>query len=176
MLEVSEPWLQNYVNGKYEAVPRQVTVPAKPKGRLTVQMDELWSFVDDQGHEQWVWLALDVVTREIVGCSIGDLVPDPRSGPLWRISESSRCDRYRRFIDNVPYFTVISGFLIPSLSLVTVIEQSGKRMRPRAADRRLPSFVFWVYPEHRSGKPSSVFWARECAPSRNRSNKLYRTI
>ncbi len=83
VLEVSEPWLQNYVNGKYETVPRQVRVQAKPKGRLTVQMDELWSFVDDKGNEQWVWLALDVVTREIVGCYIGD-----RSGEsakaLWR--------------------------------------------------------------------------------------------
>ena len=49
-----------------------MTVQAKPKERLTVQMDELWSFVDDKGNEQWVWLALDVVTREIVGCYIGD--------------------------------------------------------------------------------------------------------
>ncbi len=70
-VEVSEPWLQNYVNGKYDAVPRQVKVQPKPKKRLTVQMDELWSFVDDKGNEQWVWLALDVVTREIVGCYIG---------------------------------------------------------------------------------------------------------
>ncbi len=46
---VSEPWLQNYVNGKYDAVPRQVQVQPKPKGCLTVQMDELWSFVDDKG-------------------------------------------------------------------------------------------------------------------------------
>ena len=44
----------------------------KPKRRLTVQMDELWSFVDHKGDEQWVWLAMDVVTREIVGCYIGD--------------------------------------------------------------------------------------------------------
>jgi IS1 family transposase len=47
-------------------------------------MDELWSFVDDKGNEQWVWLvALDVETREIVGGDIGD-----RSGEsapvLWR--------------------------------------------------------------------------------------------
>ncbi len=63
-VEVSEPWLQNYVNGKYAAVPRQVKIQPKPKKRLTVQMDELWSFVDDKGKEQWVWLALDVVTRD----------------------------------------------------------------------------------------------------------------
>lgn len=71
-VEVSEPWLQNYVNGKYDDVPRQVKVQPKPKKRLTVQMDELWSFVDDKDDEHWVWLALDVVTREIVGCYIGD--------------------------------------------------------------------------------------------------------
>ncbi|XHX76481.1 MAG: IS1 family transposase [Stenomitos frigidus ULC029] len=44
----------------------------KPKGILTVQMDAWWSFVDDKGNKQWVWLAMDVVTREIVGCHIGD--------------------------------------------------------------------------------------------------------
>jgi len=31
----------------------------------------LWSFVDDKGNEQWVWLAIDAVSREIVGCYIG---------------------------------------------------------------------------------------------------------
>ena len=82
-VEVSEPWLQNYVNGKYDAVPRQVKVQPKPKKRLTVQMDELWSFVDDKGNEQWVWLALDVVTREIVGCYIGERSGDSAKA-LWR--------------------------------------------------------------------------------------------
>jgi hypothetical protein len=30
---VSEPWLQSYVNAKYEAVPQQVEVPVK-KGEV----------------------------------------------------------------------------------------------------------------------------------------------
>jgi len=30
--EVSEPWLQGYVNEKYASVPREVTVSAKKKG------------------------------------------------------------------------------------------------------------------------------------------------
>ncbi len=41
------------------------------KGRLTIQCDELWSFVDHKGNKQWVWLALDADTREIVGVTIG---------------------------------------------------------------------------------------------------------
>ena len=35
-------------------------------------MDELWSFVDHKGNKQWVWLALDAHSREIVGVHIGD--------------------------------------------------------------------------------------------------------
>lgn len=30
---------------------------AKKKGRLTMQCDDLWSFVDNKGNKQWVWLA-----------------------------------------------------------------------------------------------------------------------
>ena len=48
-------------------------------GRLTIQCpkgyrsayDELWSFVDNKGNKQWVWLALDANTREIVGVDLG---------------------------------------------------------------------------------------------------------
>ncbi len=72
VLKLSASWLQQYVNRSYGLVPRQVEVMPKLKGPLTVQMEELWSFVDNKGNKQWVWLALDVVTREIVGCHIGD--------------------------------------------------------------------------------------------------------
>lgn len=68
--QVSEQWLQTYVNEKYAVVPRQVQV-TKKKGRLTIQCDELWSFVNNKGNKQWVWLALDANTREIVGVYIG---------------------------------------------------------------------------------------------------------
>lgn len=33
--------------------------------------DELWSFVDNNGNKQWVWLAMDADTREIIGAHIG---------------------------------------------------------------------------------------------------------
>jgi IS1 family transposase len=72
VLKVSERCLQSYINHKYENVPQQVEVEPKPKRRLTVQMDELSSFVDNKGNKQWVWLAIDAETREIVGCYIGD--------------------------------------------------------------------------------------------------------
>jgi len=35
-------------------------------------MDELWSFVDAKGNKQWVWIALDADTREVIGAHVGD--------------------------------------------------------------------------------------------------------
>ncbi len=72
VLQISEDTVQRYVNAKATVVPQQVEVSEKPKKRLNVQMDELWSFVNDKGNEQWVWLAIDAQTREIVGVQVGD--------------------------------------------------------------------------------------------------------
>lgn len=72
VMHLSEDWLQRYVNRYYAQIRQRVQVQPKAKGPLEVQMDELWSFVDDMGNKQWVWLALDVATREIVGCYVGD--------------------------------------------------------------------------------------------------------
>ncbi|WP_445251555.1 MULTISPECIES: IS1 family transposase [unclassified Microcoleus] len=38
---------------------------------MTIQLDQLWSFVGSQDNNQWVWLALDADSREIVGVTIG---------------------------------------------------------------------------------------------------------
>ncbi|CCI28467.1 hypothetical protein MICAG_4790002 [Microcystis aeruginosa PCC 9808] len=43
--QVSWSWLQNYVNNKLAAVPRQIKVSDKPKGKLVIECDEMWSFV-----------------------------------------------------------------------------------------------------------------------------------
>lgn len=69
---VSESWLQSYVNDVYEDMPTAAMVIPKDKGKLTVQMDKLWSFVDNKGNKQWTWLAIDADTREIIGYHVGN--------------------------------------------------------------------------------------------------------
>lgn len=49
---------------------------------MRVQCDELWSFVDHKGNKQWVWLALDERTREIIGAYVGDRSRDSAK-KLW---------------------------------------------------------------------------------------------
>ena len=52
--ETSESWVQGQANATCEAVPQAAEVVPKPKSPLTVQMDELWSFMDHKGNQQWV--------------------------------------------------------------------------------------------------------------------------
>ena len=68
---VSPRWLQYYVNKKLGGVKRQVEVKSQKRGKLTIQCDEMWSFVGNKGNKQWIWLAIDVLTKEIVGVYIG---------------------------------------------------------------------------------------------------------
>ncbi len=44
----------------------------KKPGLLTIQLDEMWSFVGSKDNKQWIWLAIDADSREIVGVYVGD--------------------------------------------------------------------------------------------------------
>ena len=63
--KVPELWLQNCVNDKYEKIQKAVSVKDKPKGRLTIGCDEMWSFVKKKKNNYRIWLAKDTETKEI---------------------------------------------------------------------------------------------------------------
>ena len=42
------------------------------KGRLIVQMGELWSFVNNKDNKLWAWVALEVLALQIIGLHIRD--------------------------------------------------------------------------------------------------------
>jgi len=45
--------------------------PNRHKKKLIIQVDELWSFVGNKKQKVWLWLALDVTTHLMVGCTLG---------------------------------------------------------------------------------------------------------
>ena len=61
---------------------KKVEVKDKPKGRLTIECDEMWSFVGNKGNKLWIWLAIDVDSREIVGVYVGSRDKQGAQG-LW---------------------------------------------------------------------------------------------
>lgn len=69
--DVSEKWLQDCVNKKFGEVPQKIIVTEKKKGRLTIECDEMWSYVGNRENKIWIWLAKDIDTKEIAGCHMG---------------------------------------------------------------------------------------------------------
>jgi hypothetical protein len=51
---VSERWWQNHANPKYNTTPKQVDITKKQPERLTIQCDQMWSFVGSRHNKPWI--------------------------------------------------------------------------------------------------------------------------
>ena len=40
--------------------------------RPVIELDEVWSFVRSRKNEIWIWLALEVNSRKVIGYAVGD--------------------------------------------------------------------------------------------------------
>jgi IS1 family transposase/transposase-like protein len=119
--KVSERWLQYYVNDKYENVPREIKVTEKEKGRLTIQCDEMWSFVESKKNKVWIWLAKDIDTKEIVGVHAGSRDQKGAQG-LW----DSLPGVYRQCAVSYTDFWSAYEKIFPSKRHCPVGKESGK--------------------------------------------------
>jgi insertion element IS1 protein InsB len=50
--------------------------------RLEAEADEMWSFVQKRANRQWIWLAMDATTRQIMAFHVGDRSRDSAT-ELW---------------------------------------------------------------------------------------------
>ena len=48
------------------------STPPPKKGRLTIECDEMWSYVGNKTNKSWIWLAIHVSDSTIVGAFIGE--------------------------------------------------------------------------------------------------------
>ena len=71
-------WLLQFRVARFQAAPEHLNVkppastPAVIVQRREAEMDELWSFVGAKAHRQWVWIALDATTRQVLAFHVGD--------------------------------------------------------------------------------------------------------
>ena len=75
---VSLTWLLHFMVECFTACPEDlhVQLPARPTSvvlsRLEAEADEMWSFVQKKANKQWVWIAMDAKTRQIIAFHVGD--------------------------------------------------------------------------------------------------------
>lgn len=75
---VSLTWLLHFLVECFTACPDHLHVqrPAQPRvvviSRLEAEADEMWSFVQKKANKQWIWIAMDAKTRQIIAFHVGD--------------------------------------------------------------------------------------------------------
>ncbi len=75
---VSLTWLLHFLVECFTACPDDLYAqrPARPAevllSRLEAEADEMWSFVHKKANKQWVWIAMDATTRQIIAFHVGD--------------------------------------------------------------------------------------------------------
>ncbi len=78
VLSLSLEWLLQFITEVYDQLPDDLYVrPLSPDRRLQLlrweaEADELWSFVGSKANKQWVWLAFDPTTRQVLAFYVGD--------------------------------------------------------------------------------------------------------
>jgi len=81
----------------------------------------MWSFVHDKGNKQWIWFALDVVTREIVGVHVGER-SEQGARQLWNSLPSV----YRQCAVAYTDFWAAYGCVFPKKRHKAVGKETGK--------------------------------------------------
>ena len=77
---VSLPWLLAFMVDLYAQQPDDLNVRLETTGMrndvviytLEAQADELWSFVGKKSNKQWVWIAFDTHSRQVLAFHVGD--------------------------------------------------------------------------------------------------------
>jgi insertion element IS1 protein InsB len=76
--------------------------------RLEAEADEMWSFVARRGNKQWLWIATDAKTRQIVAFHVGDRSRDS-ARQLWakipwvyRAQATFNTDQYDAYSGVIP--------------------------------------------------------------------------
>lgn len=79
VLSISLVWLLDFIAEVYDQLPDDLSVQpvTTPQRRLRLlclaaEADELWSFVRQRANKQWVWLAFDPQTRQVLAFFVGD--------------------------------------------------------------------------------------------------------
>lgn len=111
---VSLTWLLHFIVERFAACPDHlhVQLPVSPTAvvirPLEAEADEMWSFVQKKAYKQWIWIAMDAKTRQIMAFHVGDRSRDSAK-QLWakiplayREQATFHTDQYEAYQSVIP--------------------------------------------------------------------------
>lgn len=96
VMEINAHQLYAYIDELYDEIPADLACSVTEKSDIELikvgcETDELWSFAGWKANKQWLWLALDRASRQVVALFIGNRSVDGALG-LWQAVP----ERYRQ--------------------------------------------------------------------------------
>jgi insertion element IS1 protein InsB len=83
-------WLLGFIVSEYEQLPDNLNYHSSLETdnllicSLESELDEMWSFVGRKENKQWVWIAMDAKSRQIIAFYVGDRSQDS-ANRLWEL-------------------------------------------------------------------------------------------
>ena len=102
---LSLTWLLQFIAALYAQLPDDLSArPTSPRGqvhllRLEAEVDELWSFVGRRADKQWLWLAFDKESRQVIAFYVGDRSRES-ARRLWQRLPAAYRERATFYSDN----------------------------------------------------------------------------
>jgi IS1 family transposase len=110
---ISLTWLLHCMVERFAACPDDVHVRLPPRPtdvvirQLEAEAEEMWSFVT-KANKQWIWIAMDAKSRQIIAFHVGDRSRNSAKG-LWakiplvyREQATSHTDQYDAYTGVIP--------------------------------------------------------------------------
>ena len=78
VMGVSLCWLLGFIVSEYEQLPDDLNYQASMEtDKLLIwsiesEVDEMWSFVGNKENKQWIWIAMNARSRQIIAFHVGD--------------------------------------------------------------------------------------------------------
>jgi len=177
---VSLTWLLGFVAALYGRLPadlglnlQSTGLPGSTVRLFTAEADEMWSFVAKKSDKQWIWIALDVKTRQVIAFHVGDRSKES-ARQLWdKIPETYRkqaifhTDLYDSYVDIIPPEHHLR--VIKQTGLTNHIERFNCTMRQRvsrlvraslAFSKKLANHIgaihYFIYHYNQTRKPAAL--------------------
>jgi len=89
VMKVSFPWLLEFIVSVYAELPDDLNFrPLEETDEVSIytlesEVDEMWSFVGSKKNKQWIWIAMDVKSKQIIAFHVGDRSRES-ARKLWR--------------------------------------------------------------------------------------------
>jgi insertion element IS1 protein InsB len=121
-------WLLQFMVARFQAAPEHLYVkpadgaPTVILQRVEAELDELWSFVGTKENRQWVWIAMDATTRQVLAFHVGDRSSQSAQA-LWEKIPAVYQERAVFYTDHYAAYTGVIPFTqhraISKLSRIT---------------------------------------------------------